>query len=100
MHKVGDFCLLTTYKKNGIINSLCRYGVLSMKIENGVFTGTFDELLEYVFSKYGDEIIKAMNEETDRRIADVELPPDWEERSKVVWERICETIKKMEQENA
>ncbi len=28
-----------------------------MKIENGVFTGTFDELLEYVFSKYGDEII-------------------------------------------
>ncbi len=71
-----------------------------MKIENGVFTGTFDELLEYVFSKYGDEIIKAINEETERNIADVELPPDWEERSKIVWERISKSIEKMEQGNA
>ena len=74
--------------------------MLSMKIENGVFTGTFDELLEYVFSKYGDEIIKAINEETERNIADVELPPDWEERSKIVWERISKSIEKMEQGNA
>lgn len=74
--------------------------MLSMKIENGVFTGTVDELLEYIFKEYGDEIVKAMNEETEKEIADIELPPDWEEMSERIWKRICESIKEMEQGNA
>ncbi|MBQ4110617.1 MAG: hypothetical protein IJC74_07010 [Clostridia bacterium] len=70
-----------------------------MKIENGVFTGTIDELLEYVFSKYGDEIIKGVNSEAEHHITDTLLQPYWEERSKILWKKICENIKKSEQDN-
>ncbi len=54
----------------------------------------------YHYLSNTETIIKAINEETERNIADVELPPDWEERSKIVWERISKSIEKMEQGNA
>lgn len=71
-----------------------------MKIENGMFTGTFDEFLEYFFDKYGDMLVKNFNEQIKQELENVELPSNvnLEESQKRTWKKICENIKK-EQRN-
>ena len=63
-----------------------------MKIENGIFTGTFDEFLKYVLSKHGDEIIEDMTEKEE--IVNTTLGFSRKEVFKNIQDRISEQIKK------
>ncbi|MBE7031111.1 MAG: hypothetical protein E7409_06775 [Ruminococcaceae bacterium] len=64
-----------------------------MKIEDGKFTGTLDEFLEYMTSCYTKEYLKQI----DREIANVELPADIEERKKEGLKEIHKRIREMEE---